>query len=150
MDSGKKKGRQLFICRASTRKGVYPGKGPLGSYLLGGCNFSVGGKELSSTTYEVLCLNSALLRNAMLRSTAGADPVGTIRDYAMHRVLDWMPVTGALIDTTGLISAGCVNGEGELLFVARAFYKDGLHVGWVREADPKGWWSRRRVERHLN
>ncbi|KAI9010621.1 hypothetical protein DFJ74DRAFT_710868 [Hyaloraphidium curvatum] len=136
MDQGRKKGRQLFICRAGGRRGLYPGKGPLGSYLLGGCNYSCGGKELSSAAYEVLCLDAKLRRNAMLRGSG--DPVASIRDYAMHRVLDWMPSSGALVDTTGCVSGGCVDADGEPLYVARAFYKDGVHVGWVKEGDERG------------
>lgn len=138
MDSGRKKGRQLFICRAQHKKGMYPGKGPLGSYLLGGCNFSAGGRELTSTAYDVLCLSDELRQAALSKAGAGADPVQAIRDFAMHKVLDWVPCQGTLVDTQGCISAGCQTNEGELLYVARCFYKDGLHVGWIRENDPRG------------
>lgn len=138
LDASKKRGTKLFICRTANKRGMYLGKGPLGNYLLGGCNYSFQGKELSSSTYEVLCLNDTLLRNAMLRAGPDADPVSAVRDYAMHKVLDWVPASGTLVDTEGCVNAGCVDSDGEPLYIARAEYREGVHVGYVREADPKG------------
>ncbi len=46
---GRERGRNLYICRASYRGGIHPGK-----TVSGKCNIGWGGKEISLSKYEVL------------------------------------------------------------------------------------------------